>query len=86
MIRLISAVVLTVAVVTFAMTNTHPVALGYVLGPPVQIPLIFLLLSAFFAGMVFLAFSMMLIRLRINRRVKQVTAEQRDLVKDLVKD
>ena len=52
MAQLVAAVVATVVVVVFAMSNTHHVHLSMGLGAPFQIRLISLLGAAFLAGMV----------------------------------
>ena len=50
MVRLLSAVGLTVVVVTFGMMNTHHVQLSAVLGEPLRIRMIFLLALVFLGG------------------------------------
>ena len=52
MIRSVLAVALTITAVAFSLSNTHHVPLSFVLGEAVQIRMIFLLLSAFIAGVV----------------------------------
>ena len=50
MAQLIVAVGLTVCVVIFSMSNTHHVDLGWVVGEPIRIRLIFLLVLSFVGG------------------------------------
>ena len=52
MIRLGLAVMATIVIVVFAVSNSHHVDLRIAIGEPVQIRLIFLIMSAFVAGMV----------------------------------
>jgi len=52
MAQLIVAVGLTILAVVFSMSNTHHVELGWVVGEPIRIRLIFLLGIAFVAGSV----------------------------------
>lgn len=51
MVRLISAVLVTIVVVVFSMVNTHQVPMSLVFGPPFQAPLIFMLMVAYLAGL-----------------------------------
>jgi uncharacterized integral membrane protein len=68
MLRLLLAVVVTVAVVVFVMMNMHHVTLSFVVGPPVKIRLIFLLLSTYVVGIVTAAFVTMIWKLRMDKR------------------
>jgi len=52
MIRLGLAVAATIVVVVFAISNSHRVGLSLGIGEPAEVRLIFLLLTAFIAGMV----------------------------------
>jgi uncharacterized integral membrane protein len=52
MIRLVLVLLATILVVAFFVMNLHPVTLSLVVGPPVQIRLIFLIITAFVVGMV----------------------------------
>jgi uncharacterized integral membrane protein len=81
MIRLLLAVLVTVAVVTFAMVNTHMVVLSFVFGPPVKVRLIFLLMSAFLLGMIFLGFLIMAWRLRDRGRASAAARHEESLVR-----
>lgn len=65
--RLVSAVALTVVVVAFSMANGHHVELGYLVGGPVRIRLIFLLWIAFGAGFLLTTFYSMAVRARRER-------------------
>lgn len=69
MVRLIIAMVGTVALVTFAMMNTQDVQLSLLFGEPVQIRLISLLSVTFLAGLASSAFYQMLGR--ANRRARR---------------
>lgn len=51
MTRLIVSIVATIVFVGFAMANTHHVALSFVIGAPVEIRMIFLLLTTLVIGM-----------------------------------
>jgi uncharacterized integral membrane protein len=64
MIRLAVAVSLTFLLVAFAMSNTHQVVLSFVIGRPVQVRLIFLMMSSFLGGMLFSGLLMMALKLR----------------------
>ena len=68
MTRLILAVVVTIAVVVFAMANMHFVVLSLVVGPPVQIRLVFLLMSCFLAGVISFWFFLMVRKIRSRQR------------------
>jgi len=50
MSRILGAVAVTAMFLAFAFSNSQHVALSFVLGPPVEIRLIFLLLVAFVSG------------------------------------
>ena len=52
MMQLIAAVIATVAIVVFAMSNTHHVQLSLAFGAPLEIRLITLVGAAYLAGMV----------------------------------
>lgn len=84
MIRLFLAVVTTVIVVTFAMMNTHPVTLSFIFGPPVKVRLIFLMMSSFLVGMLFVGFFTMVwrLRLRSTSRVRVEGGKGGDLVEE----
>lgn len=71
MAQLIVAVGLTMAVVVFAMSNTHHVALGWVVGEPIQIRLIFLLGIAFVAGSVSTLFYQLVGRVMQQGRMRR---------------
>jgi uncharacterized integral membrane protein len=70
MVRLFTAVVLTVFLVAFAMSNMHPVRLSLLVGPPVKVRLIFLMMSTFLLGMLFLGLMAMAFRLRVRHQSK----------------
>jgi uncharacterized integral membrane protein len=52
MIRLVLVLLATILVVAFFVMNLHPVTLSLVVGPPVQIRLIFLIITAFILGLI----------------------------------
>jgi uncharacterized integral membrane protein len=85
MVRLILAVILTILVVLFAMSNTHPVMLSFVVGPPVKVRLIFLLMSAFLVGMLFSGFAAMLHQLRMRRLARATMPAEPSPEGELVK-
>ena len=68
MTRLILAVAVTIAIVVFAMANMHFVVLSLVVGTPVQIRLVFLLMSCFLAGVISAWFFMIVRKMRLRRR------------------
>ena len=71
MLKLIFAILVTVAVVTFSLSNSHDVELSLIFGPPVKIRLIFLLLCTFFLGMTVPIFHGIVRRIGDNRRAKR---------------
>jgi len=71
MFRLMSAILGTVMFVTFAMANASPVHLSYLFGPPIEIPLIFVVLTSFFAGMLLPVFGRMVWRVRRIQKDKE---------------
>ncbi len=71
MIRLGLAVMATVVIVVFAISNSHHVDLRIAIGEPVQIRLIFLLLSAFIAGMVVPVFYRLYRRLDLDKQLRR---------------
>jgi len=77
--RLILAVLITIAVVVFAMANMHFVVLSLVFGPPLQMRLIFLLMSAFAAGIITASFVMMVRKIRLKRSVKREPVRREEL-------
>lgn len=85
MARLIFAVSLTVAIVTFAMMNTHQVTLSFIFGQPVKVRLIFLLMSTFLMGMIFLGLFMMIWRVKARPRPPRIDKQPQppaDLVEE----
>jgi|GEM_PF-3340244 uncharacterized integral membrane protein len=71
MLRLVLTVVGTIALVTFAMSNSHHVGLSVVLGAPVRIRLVFLLLVTFFVGMSIPLFYSTVKHMRASQRRKR---------------
>ncbi len=78
MMRLIIAVLFTVTLVTFVMANTHHVMLNFFIGPPVQIRLIFLIISAFFSGVLVTMLLMVVWRWRTKAHVQPDPIQQTD--------
>lgn len=60
MLRLITAMLITAAIVVFAVSNAHDVELSCVIGEPVRIRLFVLLAITFLAGALTASFSQML--------------------------
>ena len=77
MAQLITAVLSTIALVLFAMANTHDVELSYVVGSPIRIRLIFLLAVAFFAGIVCTLLYQMVSRVASEARRRAYRARER---------
>jgi len=77
MIRLLIAVVLTFAGATFAMANTHHVPLSLLVAEPVEIRLIFLLMTTFLAGVLFASFSVLIRSANRRRRLRTIKKEMR---------
>ena len=71
MIRLILAVLATIVIVVFAISNSHHVDLSLAVGKPVEIRLIFLLLSAFIVGMAVSVFYRLFRRLDQHKLMKR---------------
>ncbi|GAB4284459.1 MAG: hypothetical protein Kow0092_38870 [Deferrisomatales bacterium] len=82
MLRLIFAVLGTIVAVAFFMANTHPVAVSFVFGPPVPVRLIFLLLTAYGAGLLTAFFYLMVRSFGAMKRRRELTRGSRG--KDLV--
>jgi uncharacterized membrane protein YciS (DUF1049 family) len=75
MLRLFGAIVFTVIAVAFSMANMERVRLNFVVFPPTQVRLFFLLLISFIAGVLVSTFVSMMMRLRLKTRLR--TALQR---------
>ncbi|MHC4176050.1 MAG: hypothetical protein ACYSWU_01000 [Planctomycetota bacterium] len=71
MVKLALAVLLTIVIVVFSISNSHHVDLSLALGDPIQIRLVFLLLSAFIVGMAVPIFYRLIRRLDHDRLVKR---------------
>ena len=76
MVRLITAVALTVVVVAFSMANAHHVELGYLVGEPVRIRLVFLLWVAFGVGFLGTTLYAMAVRVRRERSLRDPNSDQ----------
>jgi uncharacterized integral membrane protein len=68
MLQLLIAVIVTIAVVLFAMANSHDVELSYIVGEPIRIRMIFLLGCVFLAGWVTAYFYNVLAQMNRRRR------------------
>ncbi len=71
MIRLALAVFATIAIVVFAISNSHHVNLSCMVGPAVEVRLIFLLLTAFVAGMAVPIFYGLIHRLEREKQLRR---------------
>ncbi len=71
MIRLALAVFATIAIVVFAISNSHRVNLSCMVGPGVEVRLIFLLLVAFLAGMTVPVFYGLIHRLDREKQLRR---------------
>ncbi len=71
MIKLTLTVLATVMIVVFAISNSHHVDLSLAVGKPVEIRLIFLLLSAFIIGMTVPVFYRLVRRLDQHKLMKR---------------
>ena len=71
MVRLALAVLLTIVIVVFSISNSHHVDLSLALGDPIQVRLIFLLLSAFIIGMAVPVFYRLIRRLDRDKLIKR---------------
>jgi predicted MFS family arabinose efflux permease len=88
MIRLVTAIVLTATLVGFSLANTHRVPLSFVVGPAIHVRMIFLLFSAFAAGVLTTYFALQIQAVKKSMREKreareralEAEAEVRDLV------
>lgn len=77
MIKLALAVLATIVIVVFCISNSHHVDLSCGVGKPIQIRLIFLLLSAFIIGMAVPVFYRLIRRLDRDKLIKRETELQR---------
>ncbi len=71
MVKLVLAVLLTIVIVVFSISNSHHVDLSFALGDPIQVRLIFLLLSALILGMAIPVFYRLIRHLDHNKLVKR---------------
>ena len=74
--RLILSITATVILVGFAMANTHHVALSFVIGAPVEIRMIFLVLTTLLVGMAIPVGYQVVRRARLSRR-RQLAMQMR---------
>ncbi len=70
MVRLLVAMVATIAVVGFSVANMEHVELDLVVVSPTRVRLFFLLLSAFVLGIVVTLFVSMISRIRLRTRLR----------------
>ena len=82
MIRLIIAVAGTAVAVVFVMANTHSVELSLVFGSPVEVRLIFLLMSTFLLGVLVSSFVGMISKLRLKRRIFREVRKEKQRERD----
>jgi len=71
MVRLALAVIATIAIVAFVISNSHHVDLSLAVGKPVEIRLIFLLLCAFIIGMIVPVFFRLVHRLDSEKQLRR---------------
>ncbi len=71
MIKLTLAVLTTIMIVVFAISNSHHVGLSCAVGKPLEVRLIFLLLSAFLIGMLVPVFYRLIRRLDSERQLRR---------------
>jgi uncharacterized integral membrane protein len=72
MIRLVAGVLFAIVVVSFVMMNLHPVGISLIFGPPLQVRLIYLLVTAFLVGLLSGTLIKLLQRARSRRRAHEV--------------
>lgn len=87
MAQLIIAILMTIVVVVFSISNSHHVELSFVVGKPVEVRLVFLLMSTFFIGMVAPIFYQLFQRLSISQKIEREKKMQqaiRQVDRDLV--
>jgi len=83
MARLIAVVLITVVIVVFAMANMHHIELSLVVGKPAQVRLIFLLGSAYLAGMVTSVLWGMARKLQRSRELRSLQLKSSDRLEEL---
>lgn len=71
MFQLALALLVTVVIVVFSIANSHHVQLSFVVGAPIEVRLVFLLMCAFFMGMVTPIFYQLIQRLKRDRKREQ---------------
>jgi uncharacterized integral membrane protein len=71
MARLALAVLITIVIVVFSISNSHHVDLCCAVGPPIKIRLIFLLMSTLLVGMAVPIFYGMLHRMKRREQMKR---------------
>jgi uncharacterized integral membrane protein len=74
MAQILIAILLTIVLVVFAMSNSHHVYLAYGFGEPIQIRLIFLLAVTFFSGVTFAWFWSMFSKVKTKRMARRSAA------------
>lgn len=85
MTKLTLAILITVLVVVFAISNSHHVDLCCPVGQPIKIRLVFLLVSTFVAGMAVPIFYGMVRRIRRREQMKRGT-ELRKAIQQVDRD
>ncbi|MCP4678534.1 MAG: hypothetical protein GY854_24095 [Deltaproteobacteria bacterium] len=86
MMKLVTAIIATILVVAFAISNSHHVQLSFGFGTPVNIRLVFLLLSTFFLGMTVPVFARLFHNLKRKNQLPKTTPASATMVKDLVEE
>jgi uncharacterized integral membrane protein len=86
MVRLLFAILATIGLVVFVMVNTHHVSLSFIVGPPIQIRMIFLLVCTFTVGALTTLFLMMGLRLRAKRRTHPLIDRQEMLPAEVMEE
>ncbi len=71
MFQLALAILVIVVIVVFSIANSHHVQLSFVIGAPIEVRLVFLLMCAFFMGMVIPIFYRLIQRLNSDRKTEQ---------------
>ena len=89
MVQLALTILITIVVVVFSVANSHHVQLSFVIGAPAEVRLVFLLMCAFFMGMVAPIFNRLIQRLRRDkktRREKELQQAIQRVDRDLVEE
>lgn len=71
MLKLVLLALITILIVAFSLANSHHVFLSVVVGAPLQIRLVFLLLSTYFLGIATPIFYRLFKTMRDDKRMKR---------------